>query len=83
MNNKNITVNKIVEICNGKLLAGEKNIEIEYRVWFLILYTAFYNTKTLSEDAGISKESLKVLNSLKFLFAKTDEISLILSLLKL
>ena len=29
MNNKNITVNKIVEICNGKLLAGEKNIEIE------------------------------------------------------
>ena len=29
MNNKNITVNKIVEICNGKLLSGEKNIEIE------------------------------------------------------
>ena len=30
MNNKNITVNKIVEICNGKLLSGEKNIEIEF-----------------------------------------------------
>ena len=29
MNNKNINVNKIVEICNGKLLSGEKNIEIE------------------------------------------------------
>ena len=31
MNNKNITVNKIVEICNGKLLSGEKNIEIEFK----------------------------------------------------
>lgn len=29
MDNKNITVKKIVEICNGKLLSGEKNIEIE------------------------------------------------------
>ena len=29
MNNKNITVNKIIEICNGRLLSGEGNLEIE------------------------------------------------------
>ena len=29
MDNKNITVNKIVEICNGELLSGDENIEIE------------------------------------------------------
>ncbi len=29
MNDKKITVNKIVEICNGKLISGDGNIEIE------------------------------------------------------
>lgn len=29
MNNKKITVNKILEICNGKLISGDVNIEIE------------------------------------------------------
>ena len=29
MNNKNITVNKIIEICNGRLLSGDGNLEIE------------------------------------------------------
>ena len=29
MDNKNICVNKIVEICNGKLLSGNENTEIE------------------------------------------------------
>ena len=28
MNNKNITVNKIVEICNGKLLCGDINLPL-------------------------------------------------------
>ncbi len=28
MNNKKITVNKILEICNGKLLSGNKDIEV-------------------------------------------------------
>lgn len=29
MDNKNITVNKIVEICNGKLLSGDENIQVK------------------------------------------------------
>ena len=28
MNNKIITVNKILEICNGELISGDKNLEI-------------------------------------------------------
>lgn len=28
MNNKKITVNKILEICNGKLISGDKNLEV-------------------------------------------------------
>lgn len=28
MDNKTITVNKILEICNGKLISGDKNLEI-------------------------------------------------------
>ena len=44
MNNKNITVNKIVEICNGKLLSGKKNIEIE---------TYSKDTRTLKNDERI------------------------------
>ncbi len=29
MDNKNITVNKIIEICNGRLLSGDESLEIE------------------------------------------------------
>ena len=29
MDNKNITVNKIIEICNGRLLSGDGSLEIE------------------------------------------------------
>ena len=29
MNNKKITVNKILEICNGKLISGDKNLEVD------------------------------------------------------